>query len=70
MMPENHDALELFSAVRTQWRGAGFGVIGLDYTVLYREADDMEIELSPCIKAKIRAIEAVELKRMNKKTED
>lgn len=66
-MPGNEDALDLMQAVRTQWRGAGFGVIGLDYNTVYAEADRMEIDLTQCMMNKIQIIEMLELNRMNKK---
>ena len=58
------------AAVRTQWRGSGYGIIGLDYNVLYAEAERLEIDLSPCMMAKIQALETMELQRMNKPSED
>jgi hypothetical protein len=69
LIPENHDAVELMQAVLTQWRGAGFGVIGLDYNTVYIEADRMEIDLTPCMMNKIRVLEMLELNRMNKRDE-
>ncbi len=56
-------------AVRTQWRGAAFSVIGLDYNTVYAEADRMEIDLTPCLMNKIRVVEMLELNRMNKRDE-
>ncbi len=66
-MPENEEAWELWLEVRTQWRTAGFGVIGLDYTAVYREAERLEIDLSPCMMKKIKALESFELGRTNEK---
>ena len=53
-------------AVRTQWRGTGFGVIGLDYNAVYAKTDHMDIELTPCVMNNIRGMEIIELNRMNK----
>lgn len=64
-MEANTDALELWMAVRTQWRASGFGPIGLDYNVLYVEADRRQIDLSPGMMAKIQTLEANTLKRQN-----
>lgn len=69
-MEVNRDALDLFQAVETQWRGAGFGLIGLDYNVLYLEAERMGIELTTCNMGKIRAIERDYLMRARPKKPD
>lgn len=66
-MEENNEALELYVSVRTQWRGAGMGIIGLDYVALHQAARRLEIDLSPCVMAKISALEAHELERMRPK---
>jgi len=65
-MEENQDAWDLWVEIRTQWRGAGIGIIGLDYNVIYREAERMEIELSACTMKKIKALEAAVLKQQDK----
>lgn len=39
--PENWQAFRLLCDIRTQWRGAGMGIIGLDYNVLYHKLDRM-----------------------------
>lgn len=62
-MPENNEALELWLAVRTQWRGGGMGVIGLDYAEVRQWAMDLDIDLSPAVWGKIKALEAFELER-------
>lgn len=64
-MDANQEALELWMAVRTQFRGAGMGVIGLDYPAVYLEAERLEIELTPRVMGKIKALERVELDRLN-----
>lgn len=70
LMPVNEDALELYASCHTQWRGAAFGVIGLDYLVLYAEAERLEIDVTPCLMAKIRDLESMDLERMNKRKDD
>lgn len=42
--PENWPAYALFSFMRTQWRSAGMGATGLDYNVLYRRMDRMDLD--------------------------
>lgn len=44
--PDNVRALSLFDAVGTQWRASGFGLIGLDYNVLYRRMDRLHLSES------------------------
>jgi len=63
---ENADAWQLWTAVQTQWRGSGLGIIGLDYNVLYAEAARLEIELTACTMDKIRTLEMDTLTEMNK----
>jgi len=41
--PENLPAYDLFAYMRTQWRGAGMGVIGLDYTPLHHKMDRLSL---------------------------
>jgi hypothetical protein len=67
LLPENLDAWDLWLSVQTQWRASGFGIIGLDYLALQQEADRLEIDLSICTMAKIRALEAYTLKQQSKK---
>jgi hypothetical protein len=62
-MLENAEAWELWLVVHTQWRAGPVGVIGLDYPAIYQEAVLMEIDLSPGMRAKIRALERFELIR-------
>lgn len=62
-MPENNEALQLWGAVLTQWRGAGMGVIGLDYGEVRWWARELGILLSPGLWSKVRALEMVELTR-------
>jgi len=61
-MDVNIDAWDLWIEIRTQWRGAGLGIVGLDYSMVYREADRLGIELSDCTMKKIKSLEAHVLK--------
>lgn len=45
MWPENWDSFQLLADIQTQWRGAGMGIIGLDYNVVYHKLD--RLNLSP-----------------------
>ena len=63
IMPENMEILELWLDVCTQWRGAGMGVIGLDYGEVRARAKDLDIDLSGCAWRKIRKLERLELKK-------
>lgn len=53
--------------VATQWRSAGFGILGLDYTCLYQEAARMGIELTQRTMRKVKALERNVLERMRVK---
>lgn len=66
LLPQNYDTWELWIEVSTQWRGAGMGVIGLDYHAVYTEAQRIGIELSICTMKKIKALERAVLKKMAK----
>jgi len=41
--PEHAEALELFRRMSTQWRVGAGGATGLDYVVLYRMMDRMNL---------------------------
>ncbi len=56
LMDINLNAFDLWQAVETQWR-VGFTRVGLDYTVVYQEADRLGIELTTCTFNKIKALE-------------
>jgi len=64
--PENMEALELWVDVSTQWRGAGMGIVGLDYREVRTRAAELDIDLSECVWGKIRKLERIELKKQNK----
>lgn len=42
---EAWDAVQLFSSISTQWRVGSGGVVGLDYAIVYREAERRKIDL-------------------------
>jgi hypothetical protein len=63
MQPENTDAMQLWLAVRTQWRAGGMGVVGLDYAEVRRWARDLDMALSPGLWSKSRRLEYFELER-------
>lgn len=48
----------------TQWRGGGFGVLGLDYVAVDLVAELIGVELSLCTLKKIQALEQFELERI------
>jgi hypothetical protein len=50
--------MELWWAVRTQWRCTAFGPVGLDYLAVDLMARHLDIDLSPCMMMKIKALEA------------
>ena len=62
LLPENEDAFDLWSAVKTQWRASAAGLVGLVYGEVRAAARRLEITLSPCTERKIRALEADVLK--------
>ena len=70
--PENLPAYDLFAYMRTQWRSAGMGVIGLDYTPLHHKMD--RLGLSPAeyddLEVDIQVMEAAAIGAMNDRGED
>jgi len=44
--PENWETVSVFSQMSTQWRPAFSGVIGLDYSVLFRLMDNLQLSKS------------------------
>ena len=67
-MPENIEAWELWSVVQTQWRGAGLGIIGLDYLAVKEVAFVLEIQMTRPLLDKIRALEAAVMERLHNKS--
>jgi hypothetical protein len=67
--PENWPAFRLLCDIKTQWRGAGMGIIGLDYNVLFRKMDRMDLtpEQYDDLEADIREMEAAAMAAMNEK---
>ena len=59
--PANHDALELWLELQTQWRVGFSGPTGLDYPAVYAEAQRLDIDLSNCVIRKIKALERLTL---------
>lgn len=56
-MPENFEAWELWNACSTQWRVGMGGLVGLDYNVLFKMADFLEITIDDEMMKKITALE-------------
>jgi len=69
ILPQNLEVLELWQDVSTQWRGAGMGIVGLDYREVRTRARKLDVELSECVWRKIRMLERIELKKQNKGSE-
>lgn len=69
--PENLLAYNLFVYIRTQWRGAGMGVIGLDYTPLHHKMDRMGLspEAYVDLESDIQVMEAAAIGAMNERDE-
>jgi hypothetical protein len=67
--PENWPSFRLLCDIRTQWRGAGMGIIGLDYNVLYRKMDRMGLspEQYDQIEADMRVMESAAMAAMQAK---
>lgn len=70
--PDNFRAYQLFNYMRTQWRGAGMGLIGLDYGPLHHRMDRMK--LSPGeyeeLEADVQVMEAAALGAINARDEE
>jgi hypothetical protein len=65
-MDENVDAWDLWALMQTQWRSAGFGILGLDYGCLMKMASLLSITWTPGLIKKIQALESKTLTRANK----
>jgi hypothetical protein len=61
-LAENYDVFELYDCIKTQWRSGGFGRIGLDYSEVRFWANELDIDLSPCMWKKIRILESLAVK--------
>lgn len=64
--PDNLAAVNVFIAISTQWRTSGFGATGLDYNVLYRKMDRLDLSESEYddMEECIRVMEQAALKTM------
>lgn len=51
----------------TQWRGAGLGIIGLDWPAVLAIARLLHMEVDARLFYKLRALEDLELERMHAK---
>ena len=56
----------MWLSVQTQWNAGGFGLVGLNYDAVEREALRQEVELSKCDWMKIKSLERYELGRHHK----
>lgn len=66
--PENVEALSVFCDLGTQWRSGQAGVYGLDYNVLYRKLDRMNLtpERYDELEDEIRILECAALGEIHK----
>lgn len=62
-------ALELWSAISTQWRVGFGGPYGLDYNAMYLVAGTMRVEMTPKMLRKMRRLEADALTAMSENNE-
>lgn len=69
--PENLAAYELFGYMQTQWRGAGMGLIGLDYGPLHHKMDRMKLtpEDYDDLEGDIQVMEFAAIGAMNRRDE-
>jgi hypothetical protein len=72
LVRENEDAWRLWLAGQTQWRGAGLGIIGLDYPALELVGRLLlpPVELDPTTLRKVQALERAELARLHTRMTD
>lgn len=63
LLKQNFEAYELWGEIKTQWRGGGFGLVGLDYAEIRARAKELDIDLSNCMWKKIKVLEKLELER-------
>ncbi|MEZ7197028.1 DUF1799 domain-containing protein [Pseudodesulfovibrio karagichevae] len=72
LWPENAGAWRLWRGMSTQWRSSGFGVIGLDYSVIRETAAMLlpPVDYTPRTFAKLRALEQAELERQRERMEE
>ena len=67
--PENWRAFCLLCDLQTQWRGAGTTIVGLDYNVMYRKMDRMDLSAEEYdeLESDMRTAEAGALDAINAK---
>lgn len=68
--PENWQAFNLFASLQTQWRSGGMGgATGLDYLVLFKKMDRMNLSAEQYdeLEEDIRVMELEALRVMSKK---
>jgi hypothetical protein len=67
--PENWEAFSLFRDMQTQWRMGAMGATGLDYGVLYRKLDRMQLDADEYdqLEADIQTMEFEALSAMSTK---
>tara|TARA_B100000683_G_scaffold145689_1_gene141272 strand:+ start:203 stop:448 length:246 start_codon:yes stop_codon:yes gene_type:complete len=67
----NKEAKRLWDGMSTQWRTDGFGLVGLDYSVMRDVASMLmpEVEITPRRFAKIQGLERAALQRQRKRLE-
>ena len=56
-MKENRDAWDLWMPTQTQWRASGFGLVGLDYPVVFDMADRLGIKMNYPMLRKMQVLE-------------
>lgn len=67
---ESQEIFHIFMQVQTQWRSGGFGVIGLDYGVLFKIANIYGYEITPAFMRYIAACEQTALRMINEERTD
>lgn len=66
LLEENEEVVELFEEVQNQLRVVAMGtIIGIDYNILYIEANRMGVDISPCVKEKIKILESIHIASLN-----
>ena len=68
-MPENAEAWALWGYARTQWRMGGMGPVGLDFPAALKLAEVLDIEVTPGLLSKLRALEHSVLRQMAEREE-
>lgn len=66
MLEENVETYQLWRYCNTQLLTSFGGVIGIDYNAVFKVAEVLCIEVTPAVLAKIRALEDVMVKEVNK----